>query len=112
MRRDDIYDHLAQVYLGKRTITDVKRKKQFNAWLVINILITGIIFTSAFYGLTAFLAQRQLTENKIIFALNNSPIRIKYDLTDPYPRIKNFSIKVPDVNASRYALLNFSIRGT
>ena len=55
MTRDDIYDHLAQVYLGKRTKTNVKKKQQLNAWLVINILITVLIFSGSFYGLTAFL---------------------------------------------------------
>ena len=50
MTRDDIYDHLAQVYLGKRKEADDKKKKQFSAWLFINIVITVIIFASIFDG--------------------------------------------------------------
>ena len=70
MTRDDIYDHLAQVYLGKRSKNDVKKEKQFNAWLVINILITVIIFTSAFYGLTAFLTHHNSNlQSRIIYSL-------------------------------------------
>ena len=43
MNRDDIYDHLAQVYLGKRNKTEEKKKKQYSVWLLINIGITFII---------------------------------------------------------------------
>jgi len=112
MKRDEIYDHLAQVYLGKRTKTDIKKKRQFNAWLVINIFITVIIFTSAFYGLTAFLThQNSLLQSRIIFSLHNGPVRIEYDLTDSFSPVKTFAVKVPSVDASRYEKIQFSIRG-
>ena len=112
MRRDDIYDHLAQVYLGKRKRTDVKKKQQFNAWLVINIFITGIIFTSAFYGLTAFLTHHNSTlQSRIIFSLHNGPVRIEYNLKDPFPPVKTFAIDVPRIDASKYGNVQFSIRG-
>ena len=113
MTRDEIYDHLAQVYLGKRDKVEEKKKKPtFNAWLVINIVITAVILVSAFYGFTAFLTQRNDPARKsVIFALTNGPIRIIYDLNEPYPQIKTFSLSVPDVNASKYKSLRFSIRG-
>ena len=83
MTRDDIYDHLAQVYLGKRTKKDIKKEKQFGAWLLINVLITVIIFTSAFYGLTAFLTQRNShLQSRIIFSLHNGMVRMEYNFTD------------------------------
>ena len=31
MTRDEIYDHLAQVYLGKRGKVEEKKKQQFNS---------------------------------------------------------------------------------
>ena len=75
MTRDDIYDHLAQVYLGKRSKADIKKERQFNAWLVINIFITFIIFASAFYGLTAFLTQRNSSlQSRIIFFFRLEPM--------------------------------------
>lgn len=112
MTRDEIYDHLAQVYLGKRNQIDEKRSKHVGAWQVINILITVVIFASSIYGLTAFLAQRSETlQNRIIFALSNGPIRINYDLGYPYPPVKTFSIAVPPVNADKYRSLRFSARG-
>lgn len=112
MTRDEIYDHLAQVYLGKRNKVETKRKKQFNAWLVINIVIAFIILASTSYGLSAFLTRRTETlQRSVIFALNNSPIRITYNLNEPYPQVKNFSLSIPEINLAKYHALNFSIRG-
>lgn len=112
MTRDEIYDHLAQVYLGKRSKLEQKKKKQSNAWLVINIVIALIILASTFCGLSAFLARRsEILQNKIIFALNNGPIRINYNLDEPFPQIKRFTLAVPDVHLDRYKKINFSIRG-
>ena len=94
MTRDEIYDHLAQVYLGKRDKIEEKKKRQFNAWLVINIVITLVILISAFYGLTAFLTHRSdFLKNNVVFSLNNGPIRISYNLNSPYPQVKIFSLK-------------------
>lgn len=112
MTRDEIYDHLAQVYLGKRDRVEEKKKWQFNAWLVINIVITVIILASAFYGLTAFLTGRgEYLKNSVLFSLNNGSIRISYDLNSPYPQVKTFSLKIPKMNVSKYETLSFSIRG-
>ena len=116
MTRDEIYDHLAQVYLGKKNNSnniEEKRKLQFSAWLLINTVITVVIFTSCVYGLTAFLAQRGNSfHNKIIYALNQGPVRVKYNLNYPYPPVKTFSFSVPAINAVKYKNLQFSVRGT
>ena len=112
MTRDEIYDHLAQVYLGKRDRVEEKKKRQFNAWLVINIVITVIILVSAFCGLTAFLTRRgEYLKNSVLFSLNNGSIRVSYDFNNPYPQVKIFSLKIPQMNVSRYEKLSFSIRG-
>ena len=113
MTRDEIYDHLAQVYLGKKTRAKQKpEKKKFSAWLVVNILITGIIFATSFYGFTAFLTRRGDTlQNRIIFSLNKGPIRLRYNLNYPYPQVKTFSIFVSETNAKKYRYLEFAARG-
>ncbi len=112
MTRDDIYDHLAQVYLGKSAKADVEVKKQFSAWLVINIFITVIIFSSAFYGLTAFLTHRNSSlQSRVIFSLHNGPIRIEYNFSDSFPPTKTFALDVPSMNAAKYNQIQFSIRG-
>ena len=113
MTRDEIYDHLAQVYLGKKNQKiEQEKKRQFNAWLVINIVITVVIFASASYGLTAFLTSREDSfHNRVIYALNRGPIRVNYNLEYPYPPVKTFSLAVPDINAFKYKNLQFAIRG-
>lgn len=112
MTREDIYDHLAQVYLGKRKEADHRKKKQFNAWLIINIFITVLIFASAFYGLTAFLTRkgiRSLKDN-IIFSLNQGTIKFSYDFLSVFHPDETFSLSIPQMDASRYTDLQFSIR--
>lgn len=111
MTRDDIYDHLAQVYLGKRSSLQEKKKKQLSSWLVINIVITVVIFASSIYGLTAFLTHRgDVLQNKIIYALNNGPIRLNYNLEYPYPSVKTFSLNIPKMNVGKYKALQFAVR--
>ncbi|HQO58815.1 MAG TPA: hypothetical protein PLT76_08870 [Candidatus Omnitrophota bacterium] len=112
MTRDEIYDHLAQVYIGKKSKHEKEKKKQFNAWLLINIVITLVIFASAFYGFTAFLAHKKdFFNNKVIYSLNKGPLRINYDLTYPYPPVKTFSLTTPQINAGKYRSLQFTVRG-
>lgn len=112
MTRDEIYDHLAQVYIGKKSKIGQEQKNKFNAWLLINIVITVVIFASTFYGFTAFLAHRNdVLQKKIIYALNNGPIRIGYDLNYPNPSVKTFALSTPQINAAKYRTIRFSIRG-
>lgn len=111
MNREDIYDHLAQVYLGKRNKQEEKQRKEFNAWLVINILITVIIFSSATYGLTAFLTHKRDTlEQHIIYALNTGPVRIDYNFKGEFPPVKTFKLSVPRTDIEKYHKLQFNIR--
>lgn len=113
MNRDEIYDHLAKVYLGKKnSVQETKKKKINSAWLAMNIFITLLILASSFYGLTAFLNRQQLDfKNRIVYSLNNNPIRIAYDLGYPYPPVKTFSLDVPSKDISKFHKLNISIRG-
>ena len=111
MHRDEIYDHLAKVYLGKRSKAEHKKKKELSAWLLINIFITLIIFTSAFYGLTAFLTQKSsfLTKN-IIFSLHNGPVTLAYNFKESFSPVKELSLSVPHLDPSKYRFLHFTVR--
>ncbi len=112
MTRDEIYDHLAQVYLGKRQNVVEKKKKTLNqSWIIINIVITAVIFISTVYGFTAFLTRKVTLNNEVFYSLTNNPIRIAYDLNDPFPSTKSFSITIPKKDASKYSHLNLTIRG-
>ena len=112
MNRDEIYDHLAQVYLGKRErVEQAKPKPPASAWLIINVVITAFILTSVVYGLTAFLTQRKdAFKSRVIYALNNSPIRLVYSVGGGYPQVKNLTIAVPETDVSKYRRLNLSLR--
>src|SRR3989338_4126665 len=112
MTKDEIYERLAQVYLGKREKIEEKKKPQADIKLLINIIVTVTVLSSVFYGLSAFFSLKNADIRKnVIFALSNNPIRIKYDLSYPYPQISGFSIPIPKMNASKYKNLSFSIRG-
>src|ERR1700744_2908726 len=114
MTRDEIYDHLAKGYLGKRESVAPKKAKPKpvnRSILVINIVITAVITISAVYGFTAFLTRRAGLKSQVFYALNNDPIRIAYDLNDPYPATKVFSISLPYKDVSKYRALNVSLRG-
>jgi hypothetical protein len=113
MTRDEIYDHLAKVYLGKRQdVVQEKKKKTLNqSWLVINGVITAVILISTVYGFTAFLTRKVTINNEVFYSLTNNPIRISYDLNDPFPSTKAFSITIPKKDVSKYNNLNLTIRG-
>lgn len=111
MTRDEIYDHLAQVYLGKRKKADSKKKRALNAWLVINALIMVIIFSSAFYGLTAFFTQKDLlSPSNIVFSLHSGLVSLDYNFDGDFPPSKSFSLAVPLMDAAKYRNLRFSVR--
>jgi hypothetical protein len=114
MTKDEIYEHLAKVYLGKREKHQKpKKKEKFRLSLAWNLFLTIVILSSAFYGFTAFLSKKDpSSKSQVIFTLNNSLIRLKYDLTDPYPKVKQFSIAIPAMDVAQYKKVNFSIRGT
>ncbi len=114
MTRDEIYDHLAKVYLGKRENVSPKKAppKPVNRSLwVINIVITAVITISTVYGFTAFLTRRAGLKSQVFYALNNEPIRLSYDLNDPYPATKTFVLSIPNKDVSKYKALNVSLRG-
>jgi hypothetical protein len=115
MTRDEIYDHLAKVYLGKRENISPKKRKSAkpanHSWWVINIVVTAVITISTVYGFTAFLTRRADLKSQVFYSLNNNPIRIAYDLNDPYPATKTFSITIPNKDVSKYKVLNVSLRG-
>ena len=111
MTRDEIYDHLAQVYLGKRKEAEPRKKKHFHAWLLINILITLMIFSSVFYGLTAFLTRQSSLRGNVLFALHNGLVRLDYNFDEDFSPVKTLALSAPAIDASRYKNIQFSIRG-
>lgn len=112
MTRDDIYDHLAQVYLGKKKqAAEKKRPEHVHTWLAINILIVGVVVASLSYGLMAFLAKKKDDlRTYIIYALHNGPIRITYDFKDSAPPYTSFALPLEGTDVAKYNKLTFSVR--
>ncbi len=111
MTKQEIYEHLANVYLGKSVVVEKKKKKN-NKRFIQTVTITLALVLSAFSVLSAFFVQRRIAHGKVMYALTNSLIRVPYDLTEVYPKIKDFSIPVPHMDASQYNALHFRLRGT
>lgn len=101
---------MAQVYLGKRKEADPRQARHFHAWLLINVLITLIIFSSVFYGLTAFLTRQSSLKGNIIFALHNGLVRLDYNFNQDFSPVKSLALSAPAIDASRYKNIQFSIR--
>ena len=115
MNREDIYDHLAQVYIGKRKSQKVEdqktKKREFGAWLLINIIITIMIFSSAVYGLTAFLTRRGSSlRSSVIFDLYHGPVKLEYNFNEAVAPTKSFSLTLPPLDAGQYSKIHFRIR--
>lgn len=115
MTRDEIYDHLAQVYLGKReSVVEVKKpiqKQKPYVWFVMNIGITVVVLLSVVLGLTAFLTQRNdVLKSKIVYALNNSPLRLSYIVGGEYPHVKKLTIDIPSSDVSDFSKVNVSLK--
>lgn len=115
MTKEEIYEHLAQVYLGKKSQDKkVFAKNTFFSRVPkeAKVLATVLAIGVAFYTLTAFLSRRdESLKTNILFALNNSPIRVTYNLNEPFPQVKDFSIAISKDDIAKYKSLNFSIRG-
>lgn len=112
MTKEEIYEHLAQVYLGKRAPEKKDLSSHFSAQRMGKIILLILIINLAFYSLTAFLSQRkEFLRGNIVFALNNSPIRLRYNFNEPYPQVKDFTLPIPKTDIAKYNTLNFAVRG-
>ena len=108
MTKDEIYEHLAKVYLGKK-----KKKKTLEPkfYLLLFINIFAVLGISALF----FLGSKSLKPSAKIgsdvsFSVNKYPLRLQYNFNTPYPQIENFSLPLPGVDCRSYRNLKFSIR--
>ncbi len=112
--QEEIYDHLAKVYLDKKQKQNTPPpppKKKFPFQKTIQVFGLLSLLAIVFYGFSAFLSKKVTTAQSVIFALNHNPIRIKYNLNPPFPAIEIFSMNVPLIDASKYRYINFMVRG-
>ncbi|HNV24355.1 MAG TPA: hypothetical protein PKH98_05640, partial [Candidatus Omnitrophota bacterium] len=76
------------------------------------IFIAVIIFTSVFYGFTAFFTRHGMTFKKnIIFSLYNGPLTMEYNFKDAFTPSKSFALAIPStIQPGVYENFAFSIR--
>lgn len=112
MTKDEIYEHLAKVYLGKKK----KRKKgnnlRFYTLLFINVVTLPIIIALIVGAVNSSPSRGKIkSKNSLGLALNQYPLRINYDFRQRNPQIQDFSINLPEVNAKTFSHLEISLRG-
>lgn len=118
MRNKEIYERIADTYLGKnnnkKNNSQRKNKRWFISLTVINVLILFTVF---------FLYKFVLSNPRVKEGANNKtsaavyilsqryPIRLTYDLNPPRLGIKNFTFSLPLVDAGRFSFLKLRVRG-
>ncbi|MBM3251781.1 MAG: hypothetical protein FJZ11_03260 [Candidatus Omnitrophica bacterium] len=112
MTREEIYEHLAKVYLGKKK----NKKKNYNLTkiilfinLILLILLPAIFFIKTNKAVIAIKQEKQ--EESVSLALNYYPLRLVYNFKENSPQVRNFSLYLPSINLENSDSLKFSIRG-
>jgi len=113
MTKEEIYEHLAKVYLGKK-----KKKKKRNSLLIKTLFFASLLFfiSALFFVITGsnFLIKRRSVENKqnlLSLSLGNYPLRLSYKFDKQTPQRQNFSMYLPNLDLREFDSLVFSIRG-
>jgi hypothetical protein len=112
MTREEIYEHLARVYLGKRK-NNKKNNNLAKIFLLVNLL--AVLLLPSFYIIKNSKNQLKIRQSpqkqSFALALNYYPLRLVYNFQDNSPQIENLSLYFPDLNVENYESLVFSIRG-
>ncbi len=117
MRNREIYDRIADTYLGK-----VSHKKSGNGknkkkkWIIITTVINVIILVTVFFLARAALLHYKEgldreTSAAIYILSERYPIKLTYDLMPPSLGVKNFTFSLPIVDASKFSFLKLRARG-
>lgn len=112
MTKDEIYEHLANVYLGKKKKKKKRKNLKFYTLLFVNIvtvpliiaLIVGAVYSRGIRG-------KIKANNSVSLALNYYPLRINYDFNNNKPQVQDFAFNLPEIDISKYAELVFSLKG-
>lgn len=111
MTKEEIYEHLAKVYLGKK-----KKKKKQSPLLKVLIVANGLVLIiicvfviSKFH--VAGKAGSADKGNLLTLRLGNYPLRLTYNFDEKHPQVENFSMYLPNLDLRGFDALVFSIRG-
>jgi hypothetical protein len=112
MTKEEIYEHLANVYLGKKKSIPKKEKR-----LTISVLIgLNAILILGLFGFTVgkwdLFNKPDVTPQQSLLSLTlgNYPLRLTYNFGEDKPQIQNFSMHLPNIDLRKFDSLIFSIR--
>lgn len=121
MRNKEIYERIADTYLGKnnnkKNNSQRKKKKWFIYLTVINVLILFTVFFLFRHKMISALdrlapAQQRAAGSASVYILSQRyPIKLTYDLIPPSLGVKNFTFSLPLVDAGRFSFLKLRVRG-
>ena len=113
MTKEEIFDHLADVYLGKKK----KKRKAFNATeilLFVNIIVIAVCVVyfaaSSFYRFKE--RKPKNSDTSLALALNYYPLHLTYNFSPQKPQVENFSMHLGAKALDAYNYLGFSIKGS
>lgn len=117
MRNREIYDRIADTYLGKvshKKSGSGKNKKK--KWIIITTVINVIILVTVFFlARAALLHYKEGLDRKTSAAIyilsERYPLKLSYNLAPPYLGIKDFTFSLPLVDASKFSCLKLRARG-
>lgn len=117
MKNKEIYEHIADTYLGKanqKKSGNGKNKKK--KWIIIATVINVIILVTVFFLVRAALLNYKEAPGRgasaAIYILSERyPIKLPYDLLSAYSGIKDFSFSLPVINAAKYNRLALRAKG-
>ena len=112
MTKEEIYEHLAKVYLGKKRKKKKKKSPLMKALFFGNALLLILLLSFALTkSLPTTKRKIRVKENLLSLALGNYPLRLSYRFDKDTPQVQNFSMHLPNIDLVDYDFLIFSIRG-
>lgn len=113
MNKDEIYEHLAKVYLGKKKKKKKRKNFKFYTLLFINVVSVPLILALVIGAVSSRVTKPKVkSNNSLLLALNYYPIRVNYDFTDGRPQVQDFVLNLPEVDITKYSQLEFSLKGS
>ncbi|MEK6715507.1 MAG: hypothetical protein AABY43_05645, partial [Candidatus Omnitrophota bacterium] len=117
MKNKEIYDRIADTYLGKnnnKKNNQRKKKKWFISLTVINVLILLTVFFLYKFVLSNPRGEGGAGDKSsasVYILSQRYPIKLAYDLIPPSLGVKNFTFSLPLVDASKFNALRLRVRG-
>jgi len=112
MTKDEIYEHLAKVYLGKKKKKKKRKDLKFYTLLFINVITIPLIIALIVGAVNSRAAKGKIgSSNAVLLALNYYPLRINYDFNNDKPQVQDFVLNLPEIDIGKYTELEFSLKG-